>query len=443
LLVETGERSGLYSLFCQRLQTGWLVDHDGELIINRAARKFTDLTRSPANFLLISTPDPIEFIASLMAGCRSGVPIFLCNPLWGEAEWVQVAKLTAQVDVQHQHTIMIPTGGSTGTIKFAIHTWSTLSASALGFQAFYQVDQINTICGLPLYHVSGLMQLVRSIITDGKLLIVDFKQLWADPQMINQLDLAEYFISLVPTQLTKILDLNLKWLAQFQTILIGGAPPTSELLTRARIAQLPIALTYGMTETASQITSLKPAEFLAGNHSCGRVLPHANIKLGSPDLQIQITAKSLMLGYFPTLDSPTMFEPEDLGSFDSDGYLTILGRTSSKIITGGENVWPIEVVNAIMATGLVNDAWVMGLPDRYWGQIVVAIYVAKDRPITGEILTQAIVGKISKYKIPKQWIAVDLIPRNAVGKVLIPELTILLQQQEQVCTSINDVQICS
>jgi o-succinylbenzoate---CoA ligase len=441
-LANQGNQSILYSLFCQHLQTGWLVNYDGELIINQAAQKLAELTRSPANFLLISTPDPIEFIASLMAGWRSGVSIFLCNPLWGEAEWLQVAKLTAQVDSQqHQHTIMIPTGGSSGEIKFAIHTWSTLSASAWGFQEFYQVTEINSICTLPLYHVSGLMQLVRSILTDGKLVIVDFKQFCEDPQIINQLDLTDYFISLVPTQLTKLLDLDAQWLTQLQTILIGGAPPSMELLVKARKAKLPLALTYGMTETASQITSLKPAEFLAGNNSCGRVLPHVKIELGSPDREIKISAKSLMLGYFPTLDSLTYFQPDDLGLFDADGYLTILGRTSSKIITGGENVLPIEVVNVIMATGLVADVWVVGCPDRYWGQVVVAIYVEKDRPITGDLITQAIVGQISKYKIPKQWIAIDRIPRNALGKVLIHELEILLQQQNiKVCTPINDVQ---
>jgi o-succinylbenzoate---CoA ligase len=441
-LANQGNQSILYSLFCQHLQTGWLVNYDGELIINQAAQKLAELTRSPANFLLISTPDPIEFIASLMAGWRSGVSIFLCNPLWGEAEWIQVAKLTAQVDSQqHQHTIMIPTGGSSGEIKFAIHTWSTLSASAWGFQEFYQVTEINSICTLPLYHVSGLMQLVRSILTDGKLVIVDFKQFCEDPQIINQLDLTDYFISLVPTQLTKLLDLDAQWLTQLQTILIGGAPPSMELLVKARKAKLPLALTYGMTETASQITSLKPAEFLAGNNSCGRVLPHVKIELGSPDREIKISAKSLMLGYFPTLDSLTYFQPDDLGLFDADGYLTILGRTSSKIITGGENVLPIEVVNVIMATGLVADVWVVGCPDRYWGQVVVAIYVEKDRPITGDLITQAIVGQISKYKIPKQWIAIDRIPRNALGKVLIHELEILLQQQNiKVCTPINDVQ---
>ena len=129
-----------------------------------------------------------------------------------------------------------------------------------------------------------------------------------------------------------------------------------------------------------------------------------------------------MLGYFPTVDLAFYFEPDDLGSIDSAGYLTILGRNSDKIITGGENVLPIEVVNVIMATGLVQDAWVVGLADQYWGQVVVAIYVENDRHVSGAILSRLIAGRISNYKIPKHWISIDRIPRNSLGKILIQEL---------------------
>ena len=421
----TGEL--IYTLFSNRLAGGWLVGGDGTAASESANQKLTELTQSSPNFITIATTDATEFIATLMAGLRLGIPIFLCNPHWGQVEWDRVAHLTAQVDVhQHQNMLMIPTGGSSGSIEFAIHTWKTLSASVWGFQEFYEVSKINAVCTLPLYHVSGLMQLWRSLLTDGRLLIINFQQLCQSVDLVaSQIDLNHYFISLVPTQLSKLLELDSDWLRQFKTILLGGAPPNIELLTRARIAKLPLALTYGMTETGSQITSLKPVEFLAGNNSCGRVLPHAMIQLRSSTdgaRLIVIKSQSLMLGYFPNLGPLTYFESDDLGSCDVNSYLTILGRNSGKIITGGENVFPIEVVNAIMATGLVADIWVIGLPDRYWGQVVVAIYVTNNRPSSGAILARAIVGKIGNYKIPKYWIPVIQIPRNPLGKILIQKV---------------------
>ncbi len=411
----------VYRLFCDRLKAGWLVNCHGDLVIDLADRLSIDLIRTQPLFILISTTDRVEFIALLMAGLRLGIPIFLGNPHWGSIEWKQVANLTSRVDRKlHQNLIMIPTGGSSGKIKFAVHSWETLSVSAWGFRDFYQVEEINSVCTLPLYHVSGLMQLIRSLLTNGKLLISDFHHLGEVTIFAN------YFISLVPTQLYKLLDLNPEWLFQFKTILLGGAPPSFELLSRARAVKLPLALTYGMTETGSQITSLKPAEFLAGDNSCGGVLPHAEIGLRSITIDgigsISIATKSLMLGYFPNLDRSAYFEPDDLASIDDRGYLTIISRASDKIITGGENVYPIEVVNAIMTTGLVDDVWVFGVPDRYWGQIVTAIYVSKDLEISVDLLKESILDKVSKYKIPKDWIKVDRIPRNALGKVIQLEL---------------------
>jgi o-succinylbenzoate---CoA ligase len=414
----------VYELFCDRLKAGWLVNDRGDAIVDLADRMLAEFSRSQPQFISIASMDSSEFIALLMVGVRLGIPIFLGNPQWGSIEWEQVANLTTRVDRQlHHNLIMIPTGGSSGKIKFAAHSWETLTASVRGFREFYEVEEINSVCTLPLYHVSGLMQLMRSLLTDGKLLITDFHHLCEDTVGDNQ---SSFFISLVPTQLHKLLDLDSQYLSQFKTILLGGAPPSLELLARARTARLPLALTYGMTETGSQISSLKPAEFFAGNNSCGRILPHAQIELRSIEADgigsISIASKSLMLGYFPHLDLPKYFEPDDLGVINERGYLTIIGRTSGKIISGGENVYPIEVVNAIMATGLVDDVWVFGVPDRYWGQIVTAIYVPKDLDLSVDILKGSIVGKVSKYKVPKSWIKVDKIPRNALDKAIDPEL---------------------
>jgi o-succinylbenzoate---CoA ligase len=428
----------VYELFSYRVRSGWLTNLtavESDRLRHRAEQTSLELSQSQPDFIAIATPDPIEFIADFMAGSRLGLPIFLVNPDWGTSELAQFARLTANVDpVRDRQRIMIPTGGSSGQLKFAMHTWKTLSASVWGFQDFYQIEKINSVCVLPLYHVSGLMQLIRSLLTDGQLFTTDFHQLCTTRSSLDRIGLANYFISLVPTQLHKLLDLDPHWLAGFHTILLGGAPPSIELLERARLARLPLALTYGMTETASQITSLKPAEFLAGNHSCGRVLPHAKIQIGSAAANkigaIEIEAKSLMLGYFPDLNSCLSFEPDDLGTIDELGYLTIIGRSSGKIVTGGENVLPIEVVEAIMATKLVRDVWVVGVPDPYWGQKIVAVYVPIDLQITAQMLTIAITGKISKYKIPKVWIPVAEIPRNSLGKVSVSQVEALAARFE-------------
>jgi o-succinylbenzoate---CoA ligase len=423
----------IYELCCQRLQDGWLVNFDGKVAIDLVEQKSSELAQLSPNFIAISTSDPIEFIATFVAGLRWGTPLFLCNPQWGSSEWAQVDLLTAKVDLDlHRHYIAIPTGGSSGKIKFAIHTWETLTASVSGFREFYGESVINCVCVLPFYHVSGLMQLMRSLLTGGKLFLADYHQLCNDTSICSRIELNDYFISLVPTQLHKLLTLDARCLARFKTILIGGAPPSVELLDRSRAAGLPLALTYGMTETGSQITSLRPSEFLAGNNSCGRVLPHANIRVGAPTSDgigtIEIMAKSLMLGYFPNIDTCEYFATDDLGTIDDRGNLTIVGRNSGKIITGGENVLPSEVVEAIMATGLVADAWVVGLPDPYWGQVVTAVYVDGEVQVSVSQLVEAIADKVSKYKLPKYWLKVTEIPRNSLGKISIESVEALAKK---------------
>lgn len=425
-LDRDAEAESKFDWCCQRLQAGWLVNIDCAAIVERAERKLVEFNHP--NFIAIATRDPIQFIATLIAGWRLRLPIFLCDPHWGAAEWQHVNSLTARVERNRDRDrLMIPTGGSSGKVKFAIHTWKTLSASVWGFQEFYQVTAINTVCVLPLYHVSGLMQLWRSLLTGGKLYLTDYHQLSTDTRLLTSLDLDRYFISLVPTQLAKLITTNSELLARFQTILLGGAPPSLELLEAARLARLPLALTYGMTETGSQITSLKPAEFLAGNNSSGSVLPHAEISILSG--AIQIRAKSLMLGYFPNINSHEYFKTDDLGTIDDRGYLTILGRNSGKIITGGENVLPIEVVNAILATGLVADVWVVGVPDAHWGQIVTAVYVEGDLPVSQIDLVAALSKQLSRYKLPKYWLKVTEIPRNSLGKIAIDRVQKLAEQR--------------
>jgi o-succinylbenzoate---CoA ligase len=209
-------------------------------------------------------------------------------------------------------------------------------------------------------------------------------------------------------------------------VLLGGAPAWKELLELAREKGIRLAPTYGMTETASQIATLKPDDFLAGNYSCGRVLPHARIQIDSVGL-IRIQTPSLACGYYPQLSEKThLLElngrsreliTDDLGFFDDRGYLHIVGRCSDKIITGGENVFPSEVEAAIHASGFVADICVIGVPHPVWGQAVAAAYIPNQPEVTPYRLSLVLAEKLTKFKCPKYWIPVDSLPRNDRGKV--------------------------
>jgi o-succinylbenzoate---CoA ligase len=446
-----------------RLSDNWLIGGESREIAQIVDRIFQQLTQNQAQeiapIICLAEAEPVQFIASFISSCAAKCQIFLCNPNWVKQEWQQVFDLV-QPDIilgkdalQHLTEmqfiasplekpknnpqlpisnyqlplIMIPTGGSSGKIRFAIHTWETLTASVQGFQQYFQVDKINSFCVLPLYHVSGLMQFMRSFTTGGKLAIQPFKELEAGEKC--DIEPEEFFISLVPTQLQRLLQNpdTANWLSRFHTVLLGGAPAWPELLETARKYQIKLALTYGMTETASQIATLKPEDFLAGNHSAGQILPHAKVTIRSVKGEIlcynqvgniAVNAKSLALGYYPEkFGDREYFQLDDLGFFDKNNYLNIVGRNSDKIITGGENVFPAEVEAAIRTTNLVYDVAVIGLLDKHWGQVVTAIYVPTNCGVTVTALQAAIEDKLSKFKRPKYWIVAEELPRNSQGKV--------------------------
>lgn len=400
--------------------------------------------------IIVAESEPLEFLAAFLAGISQNVNLFLGNPDWQQPEWQQVITLvkpdaifattivkdliinashlnlsnseSSPIDCPHTipSLIMIPTGGSSGKIKFAIHNWSTLEASVLGFQTYFNCNSINSFCTLPLYHVSGLMQFMRSFLSLGNLIICPYQLL--KTTTIN-CDPRDFFISLVPTQLQLLIELIPDWLAEFKTILLGGAPASRKLLEQARQHQLPLAATYGMTETASQIVTLKPQDFLAGNYSNGRVLPHAEVTIqpqSALDINskiglIQIRSHALCWGYYPQFfKERNLFTTDDLGYFDEAGYLHLVGRNSQKIITGGENVFPGEVETAILATKLVADVCVIGISDRHWGEAVTAVYVSfKDK----QTIPSQIQLPLAKYKHPKHWIEVTSLERNDRGKI--------------------------
>jgi o-succinylbenzoate---CoA ligase len=353
------------------------------------------------SYHIISTEAVEQFIIEFLAAVSLGLPVFLADPRWGSIEKQQFTALIA-TGTPTPGRIMIPTGGTSGQLKLAMHSAATLSAAVGGFQEFYGVTEIDSHCLLPLHHVSGLMQLWRSLITNGRFTFNDFVS-------------SNSFISLVPTQLQRWLPTKFEWLQSFRAVILGGAPAPESLLYQAQMLQVPLSPSYGATETAAMAAAMHPTDFLAGKRGCGQPLPHAQIII-QPGGCLQIQARSIMLGYYPLdRDDPSEgWLTDDLGEFDDQGNLQILGRESQKIISGGEKIFPQQVEAVIWATGLVQDVYVFGLPDVDWGERVVACYVGE---VDLAILRMAVADRLSSYKCPKTWFAIAKIPRNSQGKV--------------------------
>ena len=199
------------------------------------------------------------------------------------------------------------------------------------------------------------------------------------------------------------------------------------LVTQARALELPIILSYGMTETAAMITALPSDEFLAGQTNAGRPLSHGFIKVirndGTVCLvgetgRIRINAHSMFKGYHGRVEGVSKMGhlTDDEGYFDSFGCLQIVGRSDRLIMSGGEKIDPHEVEQAIMHTGAVEQVLVIGWPDSKWGQKLVAFYKSTALANDKKEWEADLRANLVNYKIPKQMIEVPGLPLNERGK---------------------------
>lgn len=352
----------------------------------------------------------------------SGGTVFLADPRWTAPERAQFDALCRSGG---EHTLIetgrgwlcIPTGGSTGQIKLARHDTHTLQAAITGFSRHFDCERVNACGVLPLHHVSGLMAWLRTVVSGGSYQPANWHEIQNGHH--PNVDAQDGFLSLVPTQLQRLLGKpkSEEWLRRFTAVFIGGGPVWPELLDAAQEAKLPIALSYGMTETAAMVTALRPAEFAQGLRSSGRPLPHARVSLDT-DQSVVIEAESLFLGYYPApAENVRQWGPRDRGSIDSNGYLSILGRTDDLIITGGEKVDPGVVEQVLRSTGAFSDVAVLGVRDPDWGQEVVACYPAQ-QPVPDWTHVQDVVKEqLAAFKRPKRYLPIDPWPRNAQGKL--------------------------
>ena len=375
---------------------------------------------------VIREKNPARFLELFFDALDLNRSIWLASPDWGEMRLRELEMLMKQ-DAP-DGSILIPSGGTSGKLRFAIHTRETLFESARAFLEFFgQTHSHRALCVLPMHHVSGLMQAIRVALSDGRLTFGNPH----DPRIGLQDDFEREgcFLSLVPTQLRRLLDDGAaEWLRGFDTIIIGGAALDSALWQRALEERLPLVPSYGMTETAAMVCALAKDDFLAGKSGAGKALPHAEITIETASGtsseknagRVRVRAKSLCKGTIPaaTIDPREGLLTNDLGWLDEAGGLHIKGRADRVIICGGEKIDPAEIEEAMLATGLVRDVAVIGIPDAKWGQLAAVFYVSdtESQSVEGDLKTR-IRETLSPKHVPKKWIRMDIIPRSEAGKL--------------------------
>jgi o-succinylbenzoate---CoA ligase len=317
--------------------------------------------------------------------------------------------------------LIVHTSGTTAVPRPVRLTYGNLLWSALGSGVALGVDpRERWLCALPLSHVGGLSILMRSAIYATTAVVHERFETDRVLAALREEDVT--LVSLVATTLARLLDAGLERPPALRCALTGGGPVPGALVARATAAGVPVSLTYGLTETCSQVTTTPVAEIGEAGQA-----PGAGPALFCTRVRIAEDGEILVSG--PTVAPSAQLregwlETGDLGALDERGCLRVLGRKADTIVSGGENVAPAEVEAVLEAHPSVLEAAVLGREDDEWGEAVAAIVVARPgRQIEAEDLREHCARALAGYKVPKSFtITGERLPRTASGKLLRREL---------------------
>lgn len=288
----------------------------------------------------------------------------------------------------------------------------------------------NWLCTLPLYHVGGLSILLRSCLYGTAVTLYQGFDVWAVKAALESGDIT--LVSLVPTQLYRLLEAGLSPHPRLRLVLLGGAAAGEDVLLQASARGLPVATTYGLTEACSQVATALPNELAKKPGTVGKPLLFTRVRVlddagndVAPGIigTVFIKGPQLMLGYLGATartHGNGWFDTGDLGYFDAEGDLFIVQRRRDLIVSGGENVYPAEVEAVLRQHEDVLEVSVLGASDPEWGQRVAAAIVLREgkdaQHIEGE-LEQLCLAKLAAYKRPRVYAFLSALPLTPSGKV--------------------------
>jgi O-succinylbenzoic acid--CoA ligase len=304
--------------------------------------------------------------------------------------------------------VVIFTSGSTGGSRGARLTRENWEAAAQASVEHLGHGPDDTwLLAMPLHHVGGLSIVVRSAYTGGRVRMLPGFEPETFARELHNVTMA----SVVPTMLSRILDVDPGPYQDLRAVLVGGGPIPDDLLARAAEAGLPVLPTYGMTETCGQVATLRPGSPVENK---AHPLPGVDLRI-EPDGRIALRGPMLSPGYVgePDRESGDWFSTGDLGTLDDDGAVRVTGRADTMIVSGGENVDPALVEAALTKVPGVEQSMVFGVPSEEWGMEVVCLYVGDAGSIRIETYLR---DRLPGFMIPKRSIRVNAFPLTAMGK---------------------------
>lgn len=331
---------------------------------------------------------------------------------------------------------LLYTSGTTGRSKGAMLTRANLSSNALTLARAWQFTSNDVLLhALPIFHVHGLFVAINTVLAAGSSML--FLARFDADEIVRLLPQASVMMG-VPTFYTRLLQhpgLNQDTVRKVRLFISGSAPLLAETHRefQARTGQA-ILERYGMSETLMNTSNPYEGRRIPG--SVGPPLPGVDVRITDPDSgaplpepdsigMIEVRGPNVFTGYWRMPEKTAaefrqdgFFITGDLGKRDAQGYVYIVGRGKDLIITGGYNVYPIEVELEIDALPGVNESAVIGLPHADFGEGVTAVVV----PTQGTTLDEAAIRnalerRLANFKVPKRIVPVAELPRNTMGKV--------------------------
>lgn len=337
--------------------------------------------------------------------------------------------------------MMMYTSGTTGRPKGALLTHANLLWNDVQLVAELGIreDDVN-FNAAPLFHIGGFNVLTGPILYCGGTTVLEDR---FDPVRALEVMQAEHVTCsfAVPAMwnaIAQVPDFDRYDLSRARCFISGGAPCPLPLIEFFRGRGLPFQEGFGLTETAPIVAVLKQPDVVRKAGSIGQPAPHVAVRIvddGDRDVppgevgELVVRGPNVMLGYWNQPDATAealrggWFHTGDLARQDEEGFLFIVDRKKDMIITGGENVYPVEVEQVLVRHPRVLDVAVFGVPDAKWGEAVVAAVVTRDgRPLSADEVQAFCSGKLARFKVPSRVHVLTELPRNATGKVQKTEL---------------------